>query len=58
MSSQYDARNDNDRRAAWARKTWFPDDVRDADLLIVERPDFFAPVDAMRHLYDEKGFAK
>jgi hypothetical protein len=58
MSKQYDSRNDNDRRAAWARKTWFPDDVTDADLLVVQRPDFFAPIDARYHLYDDKGFAK
>lgn len=60
MNSQYDARNDNERRKAWAKLKWYPERLTDADraLLLLDEPDFYHPVDAQRHLYDEKGFAK
>ena len=60
MSSQYDARNANDRRKAWATLKWYPERLTDADrkLLLLDEPDFYAPVDANRHLYNEQGFAK
>jgi len=55
-----DSQNDNDRRKAWATLKWYPERLTDADraLLLLEEPDFYFPVDAQRHLYDEKGFAK
>jgi len=57
MSGQYHERNANRRRLAFARAKWFPDDVTEEDraLLVKERPDFFAPVDAKYHLYDARG---
>lgn len=60
MSSQYHERNDNDRRRAWATLKWYPERLTDADraLLLLDEPDFYHPVDAQQHLYDEKGFAK
>ncbi len=60
MSSQYHERNDNERRKAWATLKWYPERLTDADraLLLLDEPDFCHPVDAQRHLYDEKGFAK
>ena len=60
MSSQYDARNDNERRKSWATLKWYPERLTDADraLLLLDEPDFYHPVDAQQHLYDEKGFAK
>jgi hypothetical protein len=60
MSSQYHERNDNDRRKAWATLKWFPERLTDADraLLLLDEPDFCHPVDAQRHMYDERGFAK
>lgn len=60
MSSQYHERNDNDRRRAWATLKWYPERLTDADraLLLLEEPDFYHPVDAQQHLYDEKGCAK
>jgi len=60
MSSQYNERNGNDRRKAWATLKWYPERLTEADrvLLLLDAPDFYAPVDANRHLYDERGFAK
>jgi hypothetical protein len=60
MSSRYDAKNDNERRKAWATLKWYPERLTDAyrALLLLDEPDFYHPVDAQRHLYDEKGFAK
>jgi hypothetical protein len=55
-----DSRNDNDRRKAWATLKWYPERLTDADraLLLLDEPDFYHPVDAQQHLYDEKGCAK
>ena len=60
MINQYDARNDNERRKAWATLKWYPERLTDADraLLLLDEPDFYHPVDVQQHLYDEKGFAK